>query len=85
MFRAKAIEKGLPSLATVALIAWDWLRREIDIFTTFDVSHYRPKDPPNAVRIIRAKTNKENWMPLFDDNGVPLYPEAMAELDAIKS
>jgi hypothetical protein len=25
-----------------------------------------------------------SWIPLFDDNGVPLYPELMAELDAIK-
>ena len=36
-FRAKAIEMGLPSLATAALIAWEWLQRETDIFATFDV------------------------------------------------
>src|SRR5262249_14194935 len=29
------------------------------------------------------KTGEENWIPLFDE-GVPLYPELMAELDAIK-
>jgi hypothetical protein len=40
-FRAKAVELGLASLATAALIAWEWLQREIDIFSTFDVSHYR--------------------------------------------
>ena len=83
-FRAKAIEMGLPSLATAALIAWEWLQREPDIFATFDVAHYRPKERPNAVRVIHAKTNEENWIPLFDENGVPLYPELMAELDAIK-
>jgi hypothetical protein len=83
-FRAKAIEMGLPSLATAALIAWEWLQREVDIFATFDVAHYRPKERPNTVRVIHEKTKEENWIPLFDEAGVPLYPELMAELDAIK-
>jgi hypothetical protein len=84
-FRAKAIETGLPSLATAALIGWEWLQRETDIFATFDVSHYRPKAQPNMVRIIDEKTRAESWIPLFDDDaGVPIYPELMAELDAIK-
>jgi hypothetical protein len=83
-FRAKAAEMGYPSLATAALIAWDWLQRERDIFCTLDVSHYRPKERSNLVRIIHAKTNEENWIPLFDDNGIALYPELMGELDAIK-
>ena len=47
-------------------------------------AHYRPKERPNAVRVLHEKTNEENWIPLFDDNGVPLYPELMSELDAIK-
>ena len=50
----------------------------------FDVTHYRPKERPNAVRVLHEKTGEENWVPLFDDDGVPLYPELMAELDAIK-
>jgi hypothetical protein len=84
-FRAKAIELGLSSLATAAWIGWEWLQREIDIFATFEVTHYRPKERPNAVRVIHEKTNEENWIPLFDDEtGAPLYPELMAELDAIK-
>src|SRR6516164_8934947 len=83
-FRAKANEIGLPSLATTALIAWEWLQRERDIFGTFDVAHYRPKERPNAVRVVHEKTREENWVPLFDAAGVPLYPELMAELDAIK-
>lgn len=84
IFRAKAVEMKLGSLATAALIAWEWLQREIDIFATFDVTHYRPKERPNAVRVLHEKTREENWVPLFDDAGVPLYPELMAELDAIK-
>src|SRR5262249_23926953 len=63
-FRAKAIEMEHPSLATAALIAWEWLQREKDIFATFDVAHYRPKERPNAVRILHEKTQDENWIPL---------------------
>jgi len=66
-FRAKAVELGLPSLATASLVAWEWLQREVDIFATFDVSHYRPKERPKAVRVIHEKTQEENWIPLFDD------------------
>jgi hypothetical protein len=29
-------------------------------------------------------SKEENWVPLFEDDGTPLYPELMAELDAIK-
>jgi hypothetical protein len=83
-FRAKAIEMGLRSLATAALIGWEWLQREADIFGTFDVAHYRPKERPHAVRVVHEKTREENWVPLFEDNGAALYPELMAELDALK-
>jgi hypothetical protein len=31
------------------------------------------------------KTDEENWVPLFDEAGVALYPELMTELDTIKS
>ena len=84
-FRAKPIEMGFPSLATAALIGWEWLQREVDIFATFEVAHYRPKEQPNAVRIVHEKTREENWIPLFDDQtGAPFSPVLMAELDAIK-
>jgi hypothetical protein len=83
-FRAKAFEMGLASLATAALISWEWLQRERDIFATFDVTHYRPKDRAAAIRVLHQKTGEENWVPLFDEKGAALYPELMAELDAIK-
>jgi hypothetical protein len=84
IFRTKAVEMGLPSLATAALIGWEWLQRETDIFATFSVLHYRPKEHPNMVRVVDEKTKNESWIPLVDDAGVALYPELMAELDAIK-
>ena len=83
-FRAKAVELGLSSLATAALIGWEWLQRETDIFATFDVSHYRPKERPNMVRVVDEKTKQDSWIPLIDDGGALVYPELMAELDAIK-
>jgi hypothetical protein len=83
-FRAKAVEMGFPSLATAALIGWEWLQREEDIFGTFAVSHYRPKERPNAVRVVHEKTREENWIPLFDDSDAALYPELMGELDAVR-
>jgi hypothetical protein len=83
-FRAKAKEMTLPSLATASLIGWEWLQRETDIFATFDVMHYRPKEHPNMVRVIDEKTKSESWIPLFDETGIALYPELVAELDAIK-
>jgi hypothetical protein len=83
-FRAKALELGHPSLATAALVAWEWLQRERDVFASFDVTHYRPRERANAVRVLHVKTGEENWVPLLDDKGAPLYPELMAELDAIK-
>ena len=83
-FRAKAVEMGLSSLATAALIGWERLQRQEAIFSVFDVAHYRPKERPNAVHIVHPKTDEEGWFPLFDDKGAQLYPELMAELDAIK-
>jgi hypothetical protein len=82
-FRVKAVEMGHQSLGTAALIAWEWLPRVKDIFCTLDVAHYRPKERPNAVFIVHHKT-EDAWIPLVDDEGVPLYPELMVELDAIK-
>ena len=83
-FRTKAREMGMPSLATAALIAWEFVQRRVDIFATFEIAHYRPKEHPNACRVVHTKTGEENWIPLLDEKGVPIYPELMAELDAIK-
>jgi hypothetical protein len=84
-FRAKAIELGQPAIATGALIAYEFLQREEDVFGTFTVAHYRPKEHPDAVRVVDEKTRTEGWFPLFDANGVPHYPDLITELDALKA
>jgi hypothetical protein len=84
-FRAKAAEMGFLSLATAALIGWEWLQREVDIFATFDVAHYRPKEHPHAVRVVHEKTGEQTWIPLFDEEtGAAFFPMLMADLDVIK-
>jgi hypothetical protein len=84
IFRAKAKEMGFLSLATAALVGWEFLQREEDIFGTFAVGHYRPKERGNAVQVLHEKTREENWIPLIDEAGSALYPELMAELDTLK-
>ena len=36
------------------------------------------------MKIVHPKNGEEAWWPLFDEAGVPLFPELMVELDAIK-
>jgi len=84
-FRRKANELGYRSVATAALLSWEWLQREEHVFGAFEISHYRPKERPNSVRVVHPKNGEEAWWPLFDDAGETLFPELMAELDEIKS
>lgn len=83
-FREAARRLGYFSVATAALVTWEWLQREEHVFGAFEVAHYRPKERPNSVKIVHPKNGEEAWWPLFDDRGEALFPELMAELDAIK-
>jgi len=83
-FVAAADQSGLSSLGTAAMVAWEWLQREEHIFGAFKVEHYRPKEHPKEVFIVHPKTGEEVWIPLFDDDGAPLFPELMERLDTIK-
>jgi hypothetical protein len=88
-FRAKAKELGYGSVATAALAGWEWLQREEHLFGAFLISHYRPSERPNAVRVVHPKNGEDAWWPLFDEtqphaDHYPLFPELMAELDALK-
>ena len=83
-FRAKAVEMGLQSIATGALLAWEFLQREHHIYTAFMAEHYRPERHPGHVHVVNPKTGKGDWTPLLNKAGEPLYPDLMAELDAMK-
>ena len=83
-FRTAARKLGYRSVGTAALLTWEWLQREEHVFGAFEISHYRPKERPNSVKIVHPKNGEEAWWPLFDETGEPLFPELMAELDAIK-
>jgi hypothetical protein len=84
-FRAKAVQMGYQSIATGALIAWEFLQREAHIYIRFMAEHYRPDHHPGHVFVVNPKTDKGDWTPLFNKKREPLYPELMAELDAMKS
>lgn len=83
-FRAAAKRLDYRSIATAALLSWEWLQREQHVFGSFDMSHYRPSERPNSVRIVHPKNGEEAWWPLLDETGAPLFPELMDELDEIK-
>jgi hypothetical protein len=83
-FRVAATKLGYYSVGTAALLTWEWLQREEHVFGAFEISHYRPKERPNSVKIVHPKNGEEAWWPLFDETGEPLFPELMEELDAIK-
>ena len=36
------------------------------------------------MHVVNPKTNEGDWTPLFNKTGEPLYPQLMAELDAMK-
>ena len=83
-FRAKAVETGFQSIATGALIGWEFLQRQHHIYTAFQAEHYRPDNHPGHVHVVNPKTNRGDWTPLFNKSGEPLYPDLIAELDAMK-
>lgn len=66
------------------------MQREEHLLGAFLVSHYRPKERPNAVRVVHPKNGEEAWWPLFDETqrspeNHALFPELMAELDEIEA
>jgi hypothetical protein len=84
-FRAKAVELGYQSLATGALVSFLLLQRTDHVFKHFNVAHYRPPQYPDRICVVSPKTQRLIWSPLFNDQGEALFPELMAELDAMKA
>jgi hypothetical protein len=81
-FVGAADAAGEASLGTAAMIAFYWLQRETDILNRLSWGHYRPADAPGIARIFHHKTGELINIPLFDDDGTPLWPELMSRLDA---
>ncbi|MBI2715693.1 MAG: hypothetical protein HYX37_14765 [Rhizobiales bacterium] len=74
---------GVASLGTALMVTFEWLQRQEHIFNAFELDHYRPKDRPNEVLIVHPKNGEAVWIPLFD-KGLPLFPELMGRMDAMK-
>ena len=72
-FRAKAIELGYRSLATAALLAWEWVQREEHLFGAFEVKHYRPKERPDSVCVVHPKNGFHAVIPLSMRSARPLF------------
>src|SRR5829696_6898742 len=81
-FVAAADASGEGSVGTAAMIAFFWLQRQKDILARLTWTHYRPADAPHLVRIFHFKTGELVELPLFDEDGSPLWPEIMVRLDA---
>jgi hypothetical protein len=89
-FVAAADDLGEWSIGTAALVAFLWLQREEHIVgmpredgrpTGLQWTDYRPKDHPHSVVIQHPKTHEQVALPLYTDDGRPLFPELMSRLD----
>jgi hypothetical protein len=80
-FVKAADEAGDWSIGTAAMIAFYWLQRLTDIVTRLSWHQYKPADAPDKVKIKHHKTGVEIDIPLYDDDGTPLWPELMYRLD----
>jgi hypothetical protein len=58
-FREVANKLGYCSVGTAALLTWEWLQRQEHVFGAFEISHYRPKERPNSVKIVHPKNGEE--------------------------
>ena len=81
-FTATADAGGEKSIGTAAMIAFFWLQREVDVIGRLAWSNYRPADNPDIVRIVHHKTGEVVDLPLYDNDGSPLWPELMERLDS---
>ena len=73
---------GEASMAPPRMIAFFWLQRQVDILTRLTWSQYRPADAPLCACVFHFKNKVLYDLPLYDDDGTPLWPELMARLDA---
>jgi hypothetical protein len=80
-FVVAADRSGEPSIGTAAMIAFFWLQRQEDIVGRLTWGHYRPAEASDKVKIFHYKTGELVTLPLYDEEGVALWPELMTRLD----
>lgn len=73
--------RGQASIGTAMMISFFWLMREEDVLKRLTWSHYRPADEPDIVKVFHHKTRQLVDVPLYDEEGLPLWPELMKRLD----
>jgi hypothetical protein len=78
---AKADEFGERSIGTAAMIAFYWLQREIDIIGRWHGRIIGRRTRAADREDYHHKTGEIVDLPLYDDDGTPLWPELMARLD----
>jgi hypothetical protein len=83
-FAFGAIDAGHPEIGAAAVICFEFLQRPENVLAGYLAwPDYRPKDAPNAIRIVHHKTGATVWHPLEEatDSGVvQFYADAEAVL-----
>lgn len=79
-FVEAADKMGRFDIATAAIVVWELHQRPVSVFGELLLSHYRPDEHPNSIRIYHGKTGEEMWFPLFDSatRGAVLQYEELA-------
>lgn len=75
-FIQAADDDGTPIMGTAALMAYEWCQRRIDIRTTITWSGYDGQ----KIGFVQSKTGEPVAIPMYDDDGVPLFPELQERL-----
>jgi integrase len=81
-FVNEADRQGHPSMAAAAMIAWEWMVREVDIIHRLTWGHYRAGNRPTEMQLIHNKNSDGEplRMPLETSDGQLLFPELEARL-----
>jgi hypothetical protein len=79
-FVEAADKMGHYDIATAAIVVWELHQRPVSVFGELLLSHYRPDEHPNSIRIYHGKTEQEMWFSLFDSatRGADLQYEELA-------
>ena len=75
-----AIEAGRPEIGAAAVVCFEFLQRPENVLAGYLAwPDYRPKDAPNAIRIVHHKTGATVWHPLeesTEEGVVKFYADA---------